>query len=190
MLLASVAALVVVAHPAAAAPDDGRPATVRFVIGDYDHTRHDWQVTAVVVSGDLLDGKRTAVSLVDSGGATLWEGEADFHAPSTRIELDRTVMVAAVATVSLAQQGFAVQVAPAQVSVTPAPPAAPEPATPKPPDVIVLPQEQATPQGIVVAAGEATAPRLVVTLIMLLVIFVLVFRLPLLPIGAQARWRR
>jgi hypothetical protein len=191
-LLVVAEALLVVARPAGAAPGDALPAEVRFEIGDYDHARHDWQVTAVVVSGGLLEGKRAAVSLLDAGGTTLWEGEADFHAPSTRIGIDRTVMVGAVATVSLAQQGFSVQSTPAAVVATPAsvPSAELEPLPARMPDVIVLPPERFTQRGIAVTADQATAPRLVVTLIVLLVVFVLVFRLPLLPIGAQARWRR
>jgi uncharacterized membrane-anchored protein len=40
-----------------------------------------------------------------------------------------------------------------------------------------------------VSRGTASAPRLAVSLIVLLVLFAIVFRLPLFSVGSQARWR-
>jgi hypothetical protein len=41
-----------------------------------------------------------------------------------------------------------------------------------------------------VSRGGASAPRLAISLIVLLVLFAIVFRLPLLSVGSTARWRR
>jgi hypothetical protein len=41
-----------------------------------------------------------------------------------------------------------------------------------------------------VSSGGASAPRLAISLIVLLVLFAIVFRLPLISLGSTGRWRR
>jgi hypothetical protein len=187
------AGLVVFATSAAhAAPGDPIPAQVRFEIGPFDVAARDWPVAAVELSGGLLEGKRAAVTLEGADGATLWEGETDFTAPVTRLVLDRFVPVGAVERVQLSQQGFPVGVVPV---VTEAPAAA-IPAAPTPPEVhaeiVTRPTPNVTSPSVheVVDRGTTSTPRLAVSLIVLLVVFAIVFRLPLVPVGTPSRWQR
>src|SRR5213076_2405429 len=100
------------AGAALAATDAPIPAEVRFEIGAYNATASDWPITAVQLRGGLLEGKRANVTLEGAGGVTLWEGDINFASPMTRLVVDRFVGVGEVVRVSLAQQGFAVAVAP------------------------------------------------------------------------------
>jgi hypothetical protein len=189
------AGLVFVAAGAAqAAPGDPIPAEVRFEIGPYNATARDWPIAAVQVSGGLLEGKRVAVTLEGAGGATLWEGEADFAAPVTRLVVGQFVPVAAVVRVSLAQQGFPVVVAGivTKAAVAGVPPAVEGKTVEVRPEVITRPLPSTASSSVreVVARGTASAPRMAVSMIVLLVVFAIVFRLPLMPVGAQSRWRR
>jgi hypothetical protein len=173
---------------ARAATDSPIPAEIQFEIGPYNAAAGDWPITALQLRGGLLDGKRADVALEGVGGATLWEGEIDFTSPMTRLVVDRFVPVGAVARVSLAQEGFPVAVAPV-VTENPSPAS---PATPPEvrSEVVTLPPPQASPSVRGVAfTGSASAPRLAVSLIVLLVMFAVVFRLPLFSAGSQTRWR-
>ena len=191
----AVAGLMFVAAGAAqAAPGDPIPAQVRFEIGAYNATARDWPITAVQLSGGLLEGKRAAVTLEGAGGTTLWEGEADFAAPVTRLPVDRFVPVGAVVRVSLYQQGFPVVVAGivTKVAVAGVPPAGEVKSVEVRPEVITRPLPSTASSSVreVVARGTASAPRMAVSMVVLLVVFAIVFRLPLMPVGAQSRWRR
>jgi hypothetical protein len=172
-----------VAH---AATDTPIPAVIQFEIGPYNDTAHDWPITALQLQGGLLDGKTADVTLVGAGGATLWEGEITFTSPMTRLVVDRFVPVGAVESVSLAQEGFPVAVAPVVTE-------APTPESPAPQvrsEIVTLPPPEASPSVRSVAfTGSASAPRIAVSLIVLLVLFAVVFRLPLFSAGAQTRWR-
>jgi hypothetical protein len=132
------------------------------------------------------------VTLEGAGGVTLWQGEIEFTSPVTRLVLDRFVPVGEVVRVSLAQQGFPVAVAPV---VTQAPAVEPAPAAVTPPEVHAeiltrpLPTTASPSVHEVVSRGSASAPRLAVSLVVLLVLFAIVFRLPLFSVGSQARWR-
>jgi hypothetical protein len=50
--------------------------------------------------------------------------------------------------------------------------------------------ETASVEEAVSHGGAGSAPRLAISLIVLLVLFAIVFRLPLLSVGGTARWRR
>lgn len=175
-----------------AAPDDPIPAQVSFEIGPFDAAARDWPVAAVDLSGGLLEGERAAVTLEGAGGETLWEGEIDFTAPVTRLVVDRFVPVGAVERVQLSQQGFPVGVAPVVAEA----PAAATPPVATPPqvhaEIVTRPTPNVTSPSVreVVARGTASAPRLAVSLIVLLVVFAIVFRLPVVPVGTPSRWQR
>ncbi|MEX0948635.1 MAG: hypothetical protein WD296_07505 [Acidimicrobiia bacterium] len=206
LLFAGLGAAGLTLLPAAAAhaaTDEPIAAEVRFEIGPFNATARDWPITAVQLRGGLLEGKRANVTLEGAGGVTLWEGEVVFTGPVTRLVLDRFVTVGAVVRVSLSQQGFPVAVAPV-VKETPAVPAAPaSEATPRgaiPPEAIPpevraeiitrsLPSAASPSVREVVSRGTASAPRLAVSLVVLLVVFAIVFRLPLFSVGAGAQAR-
>lgn len=186
---------------ASAATDDSVPASVGFELGPYDAILDDWTVSAVIVSGDLLEGELVTVLLEGSSGATLWQGEARFTKPTLRIPLDEVVAVGPLASVTLAQKGYGratVVVDAERVSVppraqTPNQPRAESTATPPEvkSEVIVLPPAQAIAvAGEAVSRGVASTPRLAVSLVVLLVVFAIVFKLPIVPVGSQGQWRR
>jgi len=207
--LAAATLLLLTASSAAAQTSDSIPAEVRFEIGAFSAANNDWPITAVLLSGGLLDGKRAAVTLEGANGVTLWEGEADFTAPVTRIPVDQLVRVADVVRVSLAQEGFTVAtgpvitetpgVTPTPAAVTPAPAAVVPPTEIGPgmaPEVRAqiierpIPLHKSATVGEAAFRGNSAGPKLAVSLVVLLVVFAIVFRLPLVPMGGQARVRR
>jgi hypothetical protein len=181
------------ALPAHAQSDERIPAQARLQLGPYDAALGDWTVRGVQLTGGLLDGKRVAVDLLGTDGTVLGESETDFSPPATVLTFDPPVPIGAIASIRLGQQGFAVATAP--LIVAPAAASAPE-QPPPPPEVrsetftIPPPKKASSAVQDVVSRGVSSTPRLAVSLIVLLVVFALVFRLPLLPVGGQARWRR
>lgn len=205
--LAAATLVLLCASSATAQTNENIPAHVNFVIGQYSPTVQDWPIVGVQVSGGLLEGQRAAVILEGANGAQLWEGEADFHAPETTIPVNQFVAVRDVVQVSLAQEGFTVASGPVitetpAVTPVPAPAAAvtPTPATEvgpgMPPEVraqIIERPISLKPSptiGDAAFRGSSATPRLAVSLVVLLVVFAIVFRLPLIPVGGQARVRR
>lgn len=209
--LGAAGLVLLTAGHAQAATDAPIPAEVRFEVGPYNAAAGDWPITAVQLRGGLLEGKRAAVTLEGAGGVALWEGEIEFTSPMTRLVVDRFVAVRDLVRVSLAQQGFETVVAPV-VTQTPAAVTTPTPAVAPVPGA-VTPQPAATPEVVppevhaeiitrplpteaspsvkeAVARGTAAAPKLAVSLIVLLVLFAIVFRLPVVSAGSTASVRR
>jgi hypothetical protein len=165
-----VAGLVLVAALAWASPvmaqeagsDDGQPieAAISFDVGDYSAELHDWRVDAVLVSGNLEDGKDITLELLGTDGRVLWTATAPFTAPQARIEVRDTVVVGDVVGAGMSQEGTPV-------------------------DPQLVPSEVVDP----VQGGGGSSGQVATSMVLVIIVAVILFRTPL-PAASTQRWTK
>ena len=160
-LLGAVGALLSMAAPAAAQDEPAGTVDISFEIGPYDTELDDFPLSAVVVTGDLEEGKDVTIDVKGSGGRVLWSGTAPFRAPSTTIPVDDLVSVGDIASAGVGQARDPVVAG-----------------------VVIEPPE------VFHAAGGATGSgQLALSMVVIIALFAILFRAPL-PSATTQRWVR
>jgi hypothetical protein len=165
-----VAGLVLVAALAWASPamsqqpgsgdDTPTQALISFDVGDYSSELHDWRVDAVLVSGDLEDGKDITVELLGADDRVLWTATAPFTAPQSRIEVHDSVVVGEVASAGMSQEGTPV-------------------------DPQLVPSQVVDP----VQGGGGSSGQVATSMVLVIIVAVILFRTPL-PAASTQRWTK
>ena len=160
--LLAIFASAAIATPAAAQDELVGNVEISFEIGPYDADIDDFPVSAVIVEGNLEDGKDVTVEIKGTGGRVLWSGTAPFHAPSITIDVDELVPVGEVASAGVAQ--------------------AREPVVA---GVVIEPPEVFHSSG----GGAAGSGQLGLSMVVIIALFAILFRTPL-PSASTQRWIR